>query len=89
MEEQLTYEEIQDFFERTLKLTTPPVAVKFVMSEEKKPIGVKRNVRPITFYQAVTIARQGEVLDSSVKNFSQLRISLLTDFDIMYTILKK
>lgn len=57
--EQLTYEEMQDFFERTLKLITPPVAVKFVTIGEKKPRGLAENIHPITFCQAVTIARQG------------------------------
>jgi uncharacterized protein (DUF169 family) len=57
--EQLTYEEIQDFFERTLKLITPPVAVKFVMRGEEKPSGLAKNIKPITFCQGVTVARQG------------------------------
>ena len=51
--EQLTYEEMQDFFERTLKLITPPVAVKFVMRGEEKPSGLARNIKPITFCQGV------------------------------------
>lgn len=57
--EQLSYEEMQDFFERTLKLITPPVAVKFVMRGEERPMGLSGRVYPITFCQAVTIARQG------------------------------
>jgi len=56
---ELSYEEMQDFFERTLKLITPPVAVKLVMVEEKKPTGPASNVYPITFCQGVAIARQG------------------------------
>jgi uncharacterized protein (DUF169 family) len=56
---ELSYEEMQDFFERTLKLTTPPVAVKLVMVEEKRPAGPVSNVYPITFCQGVAIARQG------------------------------
>ena len=55
----LTYAEMQDFFERTLKLITPPVAVKFVRPREEKPKGLATNIKPMTFCQAVTIARQG------------------------------
>lgn len=55
----LTYAEMQDFFERTLKLITPPVAVKFVRPDEEKPKGLATNIKPMTFCQAVTVARQG------------------------------
>jgi uncharacterized protein (DUF169 family) len=55
----LTYAEMQDFFERTLKLQTPPVAVKFVKPGEARPSGLASNIKPMTFCQAVTVARQG------------------------------
>lgn len=55
----MSYPEMQDFFERTLKLETPPVAVKFVKRGEEKPGGLSTNIKPITFCQAVTVARQG------------------------------
>jgi uncharacterized protein (DUF169 family) len=54
-----SYPEMQDFFERTLKLETPPVAIRFVRKGEEKPKGVSTNIKPISFCQAVTIARQG------------------------------
>jgi len=54
-----TYAETQDFFERTLKLQTPPVAVKFVKPGEERPTGLSTNIKPMTFCQAVTVARQG------------------------------
>jgi uncharacterized protein (DUF169 family) len=54
-----TYAEMQDFFERTLKLETPPVAIKFIRKGEEKPKGLSTNIKPISFCQAVTIARQG------------------------------
>jgi uncharacterized protein (DUF169 family) len=55
----LTYTEMQDFFERTLKLQTPPVAVKFVKPGEARPPGLACNIKPMTFCQTVTVARQG------------------------------
>lgn len=55
----MTYQEMQEFFERTLKFQTPPVAVKFTKPGEEKPSGLATNIKPITFCQAVTIARQG------------------------------
>jgi uncharacterized protein (DUF169 family) len=55
----MTHAEMQEFFERTLKLETPPVAVKFVRKGEEKPKGLSTNIKPISFCQAVTIARQG------------------------------
>jgi uncharacterized protein (DUF169 family) len=55
----MNHAEMQDFFERTLKLETPPVAVKFVRKGEDKPKGLSTNIKPISFCQAVTIARQG------------------------------
>jgi uncharacterized protein (DUF169 family) len=55
----MNHAEMQDFFERTLKLETPPVAVKFVRKGEKKPMGLSTNIKPISFCQAVTISRQG------------------------------
>ena len=55
----LSYPEMQDFFERTLKLETPPVAVRFVRKGEEKPRGLSTNIKPISFCQAVTVARQG------------------------------
>lgn len=51
--------EMQDFFERTLKLEGPPVAVRFVRKGEEKPRGLSTNIKPISFCQAVTISRQG------------------------------
>jgi uncharacterized protein (DUF169 family) len=50
---------MQEFLEKTLKLETPPVAVKFVRKGEEKPRGLSTNIKPISFCQAVTIARQG------------------------------
>jgi len=58
-ETKYTYAEMQDFFERTLKLITPPVAVKFISPDEEKPKGLATNIKPMTFCQAVTVARQG------------------------------
>ncbi|MCJ7833621.1 MAG: DUF169 domain-containing protein [Deltaproteobacteria bacterium] len=58
-EKKMGYAEMQDFFERTLKLETPPVAVKFIRKGEEKPKGLSTNIKPISFCQAVTVARQG------------------------------
>jgi len=55
----MSYTEMQDFFERTLKLETPPVSVKFVRKGEDKPKGLSTNIKPISFCQAITISRQG------------------------------
>ncbi len=55
----LTCPEMQDFFERILKLQTPPVAVKFVKPGEERPPGLATNIKPMTFCQTVTVARQG------------------------------
>ncbi|MFI5338702.1 MAG: DUF169 domain-containing protein [Candidatus Methylomirabilales bacterium] len=55
----LTYAGMQDLFERTLKLQTPPVAVKFIKPGEEKPSGLVTNIKAMTFCQAVTVARQG------------------------------
>ncbi|MFA5353049.1 MAG: DUF169 domain-containing protein [Thermodesulfovibrionales bacterium] len=56
----MKYDEMQDFFERTLKLITPPVAVAFVRPDDERPKGLTANIKPMTFCQAVTVARQGE-----------------------------
>jgi uncharacterized protein (DUF169 family) len=58
-EPRMSHLEMQDFFEKTLKLETPPVAVKLVRKGEEKPRGLSTNIKPISFCQAVTIARQG------------------------------
>ncbi len=55
----LTRPETQDFFERILKLQTSPVAVKFMKPGEGRPPGLATNIKPMTFCQAVTVARQG------------------------------
>jgi uncharacterized protein (DUF169 family) len=57
--ETMTYAEMRDLFDRTLRLQTPPVAVKFVRPGEEKPPGLATNIKPMTFCQAVTLARQG------------------------------
>ena len=58
-EKKMSYPEMQDFFERTLKLETPPVAVRFIRKGEEKPRGLSTNIKPMSFCQAVTVARQG------------------------------
>jgi uncharacterized protein (DUF169 family) len=55
----VSYREIQEGFERILKLETPPVAVKFVKPGEERPKGVSSNIKPVSFCQAMTVARQG------------------------------
>lgn len=55
----MSYSDMQEFFERTIKLETPPVAVKFVKKGENRPKGVSTNIKPMSFCQAVTVARQG------------------------------
>jgi|GEM_PF-1982549 uncharacterized protein (DUF169 family) len=57
--QQMSHVQIQDFFERILKLETPPVAVKFVRKGEERPRGLSTNIKPISFCQAVTVSRQG------------------------------
>lgn len=55
----MSYPEMQESFEKILKLETPPVAVKFVKKGGEKPNGVMANIKPISFCQAVTVAKQG------------------------------
>jgi len=55
----MSHAQMQDFFEKILKLETPPVAVKFVKRGEERPAGLSTNIKPISFCQALTVARQG------------------------------
>jgi len=55
----MSHAQMQEFFEKILKLETPPVAVKFVKRGEERPAGLSTNIKPISFCQALTVARQG------------------------------